>query len=78
MDILEVIRPELCVCNLKATDRDDALKQLANLMLEKGYVKEGYYESVITREKEYPTGLDLGGNNIALPHAKLQKALPTC
>ena len=68
MDILEVIRPELCVCNLKATDRDDALKQLANLMLEKGYVKEGYYESVITREKEYPTGLDLGGNNIALPH----------
>jgi len=68
MDILDVIRPELCVCSLQAKDRDDALKQLADLLLEKGYVKEGYYESVLAREGQYPTGIELEEYNIALPH----------
>lgn len=35
---------------------------------ENGYVKEGYAEAIIRREKKYPTGFQIGNIAIAIPH----------
>ena len=47
----------------------EALKFLSSKLYEKGYVKEGYQEAILEREKEYPTALPSVDIKIAIPHA---------
>ncbi|MEM3573782.1 MAG: PTS sugar transporter subunit IIA [Nitrososphaeria archaeon] len=49
-------------------NKDKLLIFLANALLEKGAVRDSFVESILTREKEHPTGLELGRINIAIPH----------
>lgn len=58
------------VAFLDASDRDDALKQLVDLVVRKGKIAEGgmFYNAIIEREKIVSTGIGMG---IAIPHAKL-------
>lgn len=55
---------------LDAGSRDEALKSLVDLALEKGKIsdKEEFYEALIDREKIVSTGI---GMAVAIPHAKL-------
>lgn len=54
----------------KASDRDDAIRQLTDLCFEKGKIPsiEPFYSKVKEREKIVSTGI---GMSIAIPHAKL-------
>ena len=47
----------------------EVLKFLSSKLYEKGYVKDGYEEAIIDREKEYPTALPSVDIKIAIPHA---------
>ena len=59
----------ICQNALKARDRNDAIIQLNQRLLAKGYVKETHLAEVLKREESFPTGLRLeGGVNVALPH----------
>ena len=49
-------------------DVDEAIAYMSKILLENGYVKEGYAERVIHREKDFPTGLIGTGRGIAIPH----------
>lgn len=52
-----------------AKSNTDVLKQMCNHLYEKGVVKATYCQAILERETDFPTGLNTGGINIAIPHA---------
>ncbi|MBV1758409.1 MAG: PTS sugar transporter subunit IIA [Dethiosulfatibacter sp.] len=60
---------ENIIIGLQATDRNDAIMKIVQLLVTNGHVKETYYDSVVAREEIYPTGLPTEGVRIAIPHA---------
>lgn len=51
---------------IKVKTREDVIKLLADKLTKKNYVKDGFYESVLKREKLSSTYI---GNRIAMPHS---------
>ena len=64
----EYVKEELIFLDLVVADRTELFKKLSKLFLEKGYVKEGFYDFIVEREENYPTGLDLETHTVAIPH----------
>lgn len=75
MDNLAEQQNELTIhvkTGIKKTNKDVVLKELTQLLVDSGNVEPTYINAVIEREKEYATGLKLGGNiNVALAHADI-------
>lgn len=69
MEIKSVLHDGLIVFNMKSTTKEEAIRELAQLLAEKGYVTglDNYIEAVMEREKLATTGLGMG---IAIPHGK--------
>lgn len=63
-----ILDEDLVLLDYEASSRDDLLKSLGQVLLEKGYVKPSYIQSLIERENRYPTGLDTHGVQVAIPH----------
>lgn len=55
-----------------AKDRNELFEKMAKIFIQKGYIKQGYLESLKTREDKYPTGLAFNGYNIAIPHTSYE------
>lgn len=53
---------------LEASDQRDALSKICAHLLAEGKIKPDYEEHLLARESEYPTGLELGELNVAIPH----------
>lgn len=53
------------------------LEMLANSLFEDGIVHESYIKAVTEREKEYPTGIDIGTHAIAIPHTEFEHVIMT-
>lgn len=51
-----------------AENRDEFFSKIGEILLEKKYVKKEFIASIKEREKSYPTGLNFGEYNIAIPH----------
>ncbi len=66
--IWEELDRSLIVTGMKAESSDDVMKGLGGLLVRHGYTKETYPEALITREKDFPTGLDVDGVGVAIPH----------
>lgn len=49
--------------------KEEVLSAIADALCEQGLVKDTYKEAILNREKEFPTGLNTGGINLAIPHA---------
>lgn len=47
-------------------------QQCVKKLLSNGYVTDEFYDAIITREKEYPTGLQFEDIAIAIPHTDVQ------
>lgn len=62
------ISENLIDLNLKSNSNEDAIKQLANLLLKENFVKESYLDAIIEREKVFSTGLQLKQIGVAIPH----------
>lgn len=41
---------------------------IRDAMIQEGYGEEGFTEALLEREKDYPTGLDVDGIGVAIPH----------
>ena len=69
MRIKDILSPESMIMDLKATTKDEAINEMADLEVATGIVnnKEKFVESIWTREKESTTGI---GGGIAMPHAR--------
>ncbi|AKA69260.1 PTS sugar transporter subunit IIA [Clostridium scatologenes] len=55
--------------DLKATNKDEAIKELIEILYEDGKItdKEKFRQAVLKREEEFSTGIGMG---IAIPHGK--------
>ena len=47
-------------------------ERLAQILVNGGWVKETYPAAVHEREKVFPTALDVGGINVAIPHCDVE------
>lgn len=69
--------PEDVLLGVEAASSEEVLKLASEHLLAEGKVKPEYEEHILAREAEYPTGLDLGGTNVAIPHTDWQYANTT-
>jgi len=65
---MQAIYEDLVLYGVDARDAEDAIRQVGQHLLDKGFVKDTYIEAVVKREAEYPTGLQLKDMAIAMPH----------
>jgi PTS system galactitol-specific IIA component len=71
----DFIAQDLIRVGLKAASQDEAVRELAVLLEQHGYVKESYAQAVLDREKEFPTGLHTMGVQVAIPHTDVEHCL---
>lgn len=60
--------PTLVVLDLDAASQADQFAAVATALGERGMVRESFGEALQARERAYPTGLNFGDFQIALPH----------
>ena len=53
---------------VKADRKEDVILKLYEKLLQNVKVKENFYEAVLEREREYPTGLKFEKWEVAIPH----------
>jgi PTS system galactitol-specific IIA component len=58
---------DLILLNYEAGDRHQVLQELCNRVLAKGYITDQFFEKLLRREEEFPTGLEMA-YPIAIPH----------
>jgi len=71
MKVSDYLRGEFCILDLKAQNKDEAVREIAdNLSASKKILNtEKFISDVLERESLGSTGI---GNNIAIPHARTQ------
>ncbi|PWH19299.1 MAG: PTS fructose transporter subunit IIA [Anaerolineae bacterium] len=52
-----LIDADLIEINMDVSTKEDALLSLSNRLLEKDLVEQGFYQHIIEREEQFPTGL---------------------
>lgn len=62
------VREELVLLNVEGETREEVLRNISKVLLEKGIVKDTFSDALLAREAEYPTGLAIGEINFAIPH----------
>lgn len=67
---MKLLDEELVVMDAEVKTAEDCIRLGGTIFYEKGYVKEGYTQAVIDREKVYPTGLPGKGVAIAIPRSE--------
>lgn len=69
MNIEEVLSVNLIVLDMKASNKEEAIRELTEILYKEGKIsdKELFVKDVYLREAEGQTGL---GNHIAIPHGK--------
>lgn len=58
----------LLFIDMRATCWQEVLQQAGETMQQNGYAKESYVQALLEREVRYPTGIDMGGIGVAIPH----------
>lgn len=69
--------PEDVLLRIDADSCEEVLHLASSHLLGEGKVKQSYEEHLLAREEDYPTGLALGGINVAIPHTDYQYANTT-
>lgn len=69
MELTSIMRPENMTLELKAKDRESAIKELIDMLYASGAIadKDAILKAVLQREEEFSTGI---GFQVAIPHAK--------
>ena len=70
--IWEELSESLVMLGIDAKDNEDALAIVGGKLIEQGFGKENYVEGLKAREAEFPTGLDINGVGVAIPHTSVE------
>lgn len=70
--VWEELKEDLIFTDVEAETTDDIFRQLGGALTEKGYTKDSYVQALIDREEEYPTGLNIDGIGVAIPHTPIE------
>ena len=62
------VTEENVLVNVDAENKEEVIHILVDLLVKNGYVKQEYYDILVTREEQYPTGLPTGEVQVAIPH----------
>ncbi|MDR2406041.1 MAG: PTS sugar transporter subunit IIA [Deltaproteobacteria bacterium] len=73
--IWEQIDKDLINVEVNATDQNGVLEVMGRLLIDKGYAKDSYVKALQKRESENPTGIDMSGFGIAIPHTDISHVL---
>ncbi len=65
----ENILDNILVVRSQKSSRNEVLRELAEAVIKAGFAKEGFYEALLDRENNFPTGLHTDQIEIAIPHA---------
>ncbi len=66
--IWEELKESLIFTDLVAETYEDVMRSVGKQIAAEGYAKESYVDALISREKDFPTGLDIDGFGVAIPH----------
>lgn len=66
--IWEGLKSELILLDFEADSSTEVFEKLGRTLIKEGYCKETYIDALIEREKDFPTGINMGGIGIAIPH----------
>lgn len=66
---MNLLHGDITKLEVDAKDSTEAIDLLGRSLMENGYIKQGYVDSVLKREQTFPTGLVLKNVGIAIPHA---------
>ncbi|NTW71918.1 MAG: transcription antiterminator [Eubacteriaceae bacterium] len=67
--IKEIFKEDLIFIDVELDSKEELVKYMGKKLTEKGYVKKGFIESAIKREKLTSTAV---GNGVAIPHGEQQ------
>lgn len=70
--VWEELKESLITIGLEAADYEDVMKKMGAMLTEQGYTKESFVQALIEREREFPTGLDINGVGVAIPHTDVR------
>jgi len=62
------VAKELILVQQEVEKREEILANLSDLLYEQGYVKASFKNALLSREKEFPTGLLTKVTGVAIPH----------
>ena len=62
------VTEENVLVNVEADTKEEVIRILVDLLVKNGSVKPEYYDILISREEQYPTGLPTEGVHVAIPH----------
>jgi len=68
MKLSDIIFPECVLLDVEGDTKEEVLKQLFEVLYQNDKVKETFYDAILAREQNYPTGLEVEGYNVAIPH----------
>jgi len=78
MDVIDFVNNGVILTNLDASNKEEVFKALHEELYKNGNVKESFYNGLVKRENEYPTGLALSNYNVAIPHTDAQHIINSC
>lgn len=55
--------------------QDELFKFMSDNLYESGCVKDSFYSGIVSRESEYPTGIQIGNIGFAIPHTDSKHVL---
>lgn len=64
-----LIHENIIALDMQADNKENAIKQLGQLLVDNEYINPSYIDGVLEREEKFPTGLVLANAGIAIPHA---------
>lgn len=72
--IWEELKPSIIYLDLDVKNTDELFEKMGSKLVEEGFAKESYVQALKDREAEFPTGLemDTDGLAIALPHTAIE------
>jgi mannitol/fructose-specific phosphotransferase system IIA component len=65
----EILRTADIRTGCKASCSDDAIRSVGNMLLDAGYISEGYIQGMLNRDHDLTTYI---GNDIAIPHGEYE------
>lgn len=68
MRLSDILFPECILFGVEGDTKEEVLHKLFQTLYDNGKVKESFYEAILEREKNYPTGLEVEACNVAIPH----------
>lgn len=70
-----LFREDLIVMNSTAATREEALAELAKMLMANNYVHASFAQAVLHRENEFPTGLPTNPVGVAIPHTDIEHVI---